>query len=1213
MSIWKSPVFYFGVLLVAVITAALAAPYLVKWDNYKPDLERYGRKLTGRQVDIAGPIEVRLFPWPRLVAGKVSIANQQGFGDAPLLTAESVNLNLSLAGLFSATLDVQKVEVDKPHINLQRTADGAVNWFLKSDEALNGLLSRVNLQEIDIRNGSIYLEDKTRSLRSNFSKVNAVLAAQTFEGPWRMRGTGNWGEIPMSFTFNSNAYETSQPFRFGTRLAPDDNTLPALSLDGEWASQVFKGKLRLDAQADTGTNETQKGSTEGSFRPLALQTEIELSLDRVSLDKIRIAPADTKDSGTLIEGYALLTFGGNPVAQVLLKSPRVNLDTLVGADTLARWRNGGLLAIANGLLANLPETLVTEYSLDVNVLTSGGETLNDVRVSGVAEKPAIRIHNASASLPGRSRMKFDGIIFPAPETAELGGTLAFESNDLRSFAGWLMPASRKTFETYWNGSRGTLKLQGNVNWSGFRLALKELDYEFERQPGKADIALRMGDFPALDLILDSKSLDLDNLMTKGISLASGDVGISLFGLLPSLLADGQSNERRVQIAVDSLTLNGVVASGIALDFASSLSGFEIKTLKVGSVNGASITGNGLVLQDGQGPSGEFKVAISAQNPAGLLQMAGLPRQGNILAAIPIGNVLGATEADVTIAVLPGAEGPTLAFSSKGQSPSMNFTTTGTAKNLEKPDTTWLEVNTLVEAKDAISLSRLIGFDPVLPDGKPGTLVFKTAGSRSAGYDSSVDLTVFDSQFSFQGHHEFSANFGNVIGSAQLNTENAAALLAAIGLPYSPEKPIPLKLTGKLFVQDTNLKMNEINGTLDGQPLAGEATITDRGEIAADLETRTLDLQDALAAAFLPWNGPRPDLGDNFANPSDNQLTGTLFLRPKELLTSLGKPQLETVLGIEFKPEQHSITLKQPGSDGMDLDILLKPRGSTFDISGKGRIGLDLAQFMTLADKTALASGDGLLSGEFKSQGRSPYAVLSALAGQGTFMVRDASLQLVTLKDFARAITSVQTSTALSQSLAILEQGPGSAIGARAVDISIANGLATLAPIATTIDGSSLSLQVTMDLPEANFMTKVDVTILGRPDLPAVSISYSGKPGRLEKRSGTAALAAKLGYDLLAKEMADLEKLQKQQAELVAKEEQQRLDDEQRFAAYQAQRAELRQRQRELRIHADQRKRREDQLKTALADALKTGDALNKLDLTKRKRQLDVLKILKARP
>ena len=1213
MSIWKSPVFYFGVLLVVALTAALSAPWWVDWNNYKTDLQRYGRKLTGREVVIAGPIDVRLFPWPRLVAGKVSIANQQGFGNAPLLTAEKINLNLSLAGLFGGIVDVQKVEVENPHINLQRLADGSVNWLLSSDEALNGLLSRVNLAEIDIRNASVFLEDKSRQLSTNFSKANAVLNAQNFEGPWRVRGSGNWAETPVTFTFNSTAYEANQPFRFGARMSPDDSTLPAFTLEGEWLAQVLKGKLRLDAQADVAADGSLKGSTEGSFRPLALQAEMELSLDRVSFDKIRIAPADTKDSGTLIEGYSLLTFGEKPAAQLLLKSPRVNLDTLVGADTLTRWRNGGMLAIANSLLANLPETLVTDYSIAVNVLTSGGETLNDVRIKGVADKQAIRIYDATASLPGRSRMKFDGTIFPAPETAELGGTLAFESNDLRDFTGWLLPASRKSFESVWNGSRGTLKLQSKLNWSGLRLAFKELDYEFEGQPGKADVAIRLGDFPALDLILSIKSLDLDNLMTSGVSLAGGDAAMSLFSLMPNLLADGQNNERRVNLKIDSLALNGATANDIIFDFASSLSGFEIKTLKVGSINGATINGSGLVLQDGNGPSGELNLNLAAQNATGLLQMAGLSRDGKFPGAIAIGNILGPLKASMTFAVVPGANGPSINFKSNGQSSTITFTATGTAKGLERAETTWVELNSVLDAKDATSLTRLVELEPVLPDGKSGKAVLKTAGSRSEGYDSSLDFSGFESQIAVKGHHEIGAVFGDVKGNTEVSSPNATALLAAIGLPFSPDRPLPLKISGKLSVADSLLKLSEIQGTLDGQKINGEATIAASGELNADLESESLHLRDILSAAFLPWNGPRPDFGDNFANPADTRLNGTLFLRPKQLLTGLGKPQLETVLGIEFKPDQRSITLKQPGSEGMDLDILLKPRGSTFDVRGKGRLGFDFASTMALADNTPLAAGQGLLSGEFKSQGRSPYAVLSAMEGKGVYQLRDASLQQFTLQNFATAINTVKTSQALSQILAALESGPGTLIGAHTGEIAIAAGLAKLAPLSAIIDGSSLTLDATIDLPETILSTVAKLTVIARPELPPVTLSYSGKPGRLEKRSGTAALAAKLGYDLLAKEMADLEKLQKQQAELVAKEDQQRRDDEERFAAYQAQRAELRQRQRELRIHADERSRLDTVFKTALSEALKSGDALNKLDLAKRKRQAEVRKILKVLP
>ena len=50
MSIWKSPVFYFGLLLVLLVGGALAAPFIVDWNSYRPNLEAYGRKISGRDV-----------------------------------------------------------------------------------------------------------------------------------------------------------------------------------------------------------------------------------------------------------------------------------------------------------------------------------------------------------------------------------------------------------------------------------------------------------------------------------------------------------------------------------------------------------------------------------------------------------------------------------------------------------------------------------------------------------------------------------------------------------------------------------------------------------------------------------------------------------------------------------------------------------------------------------------------------------------------------------------------------------------------------------------------------------------------------------------------------------------------------------------------------------------------------------------------------------
>jgi len=62
MSIWKSPIFYLGLLLVLLVGGALVAPFVIDWNGYRGSLEAYGARIAGRKVAIAGPIEVRLFP-----------------------------------------------------------------------------------------------------------------------------------------------------------------------------------------------------------------------------------------------------------------------------------------------------------------------------------------------------------------------------------------------------------------------------------------------------------------------------------------------------------------------------------------------------------------------------------------------------------------------------------------------------------------------------------------------------------------------------------------------------------------------------------------------------------------------------------------------------------------------------------------------------------------------------------------------------------------------------------------------------------------------------------------------------------------------------------------------------------------------------------------------------------------------------------------------
>jgi uncharacterized protein involved in outer membrane biogenesis len=190
MPVWKSPVLYIGVLLVLAVLGALLAPLVMDLNAYRAGLEDYGRKLTGRAVTIGGPF-MRLFPWPRLAAEDVHLANPPGLAEAEFATAGRIVVRMSLAGLFSGNIQVESIDIEEPVITLERRAEGQGNWnFTPSgDLAKNKLLDRVKLDRVTLTNGVLRLIDRRRGGEAKLENLNASLAAPGIAGPWRLRGS----------------------------------------------------------------------------------------------------------------------------------------------------------------------------------------------------------------------------------------------------------------------------------------------------------------------------------------------------------------------------------------------------------------------------------------------------------------------------------------------------------------------------------------------------------------------------------------------------------------------------------------------------------------------------------------------------------------------------------------------------------------------------------------------------------------------------------------------------------------------------------------------------------------------------------------------------------------------------------------------------------------------------------------------------------------
>ena len=1189
MSIWKSPIFYFGIVLVLAVFGALLAPFVINWNSYRDSLESWGHTLTGRQVAINGPISVRLFPWPRLVAEDVSIANPKEFSEQALMNAKRIDVQLALAGLFSGEIQVEAIDLERPSLFITRNADSSGNWVFQLGKSR--LLEKVKLEQIKVNDGSVTVRDRARGFETTVQHVNAVLSATAFEGPWRVRGTAINSNVPLDVTFASSAWKKDEPFKFSFKLAPLDGALPAFVFDGTQSAEQVQGKVSLDPVV----TEDGRQSLDASFKPLQMQANITANFNNVKLDKIHIVPADSKDNGTLIEGHADVQLDKGIKVDVSLSSPRIDLDSLAGGQSLRVWRAGGVMALINRVIAEFPEKLDLTAAVDVASLSAAGETLENVKLKTSAQQGAVRIQNFTANLPGRSAMKFDGIAFPGVDAAELGGSLAMESNDLRAFTSWLWPEGKASLAQYWTGARGRLKAQSDVTWSGKRFGFQNLKYELDGEAGTAELAVSLGKLPSVDLRLNSKLLDLDNYLSlKGTHFLSG--------AFAGPLAQSESGfDKRFSLQADKLRLNGVEAQDLALDFSSSFSGFEIKALNIGSVEGARVKGSGLVLQGPDGPSGDVKLLVQAENPRGLLRLVGAFPRGTDPAW---SSVLGRTDLQADVAVRPGKEEPTVTFGATGSSGPIQISASGDVKNSSRGRDATIGLSAELNAAEGGDLSRMIGFTPQVASTGPGKVSVVATGVNATGYQTAIRGSFFGTEISFDGKYKPAENIPNLDGVASLTAKDGTVFGRALGLEHTSLFGGAIDAKANFSTIDQKLEMKGFAGRMGGQAVTGEGSLGADGTVNANFAFEHLDLPTVLASVFMPWRNALPALDDGFAAPTTKGWHGEVWLRPAAL-ANLGISLKESVVGIIFEPQSRSISVASQEGDHEPfmLDLTVRQGDNSFVLNGAAHGAISIAPFLKAQDASGIAQGRVVLDGQFQGAGRSPQAILSGLTGKGSYQLYDAALVSLSPDPFYKKLDVVKDADGLQQAFDGLLKGPGFALSSEKQNIVIDKGNMLADPLNASLESADAKMTQSFDLSSHELKTLVQLSGKKRSDLPEIKVSYEGPPGELVRRSDTAAISAKLGYAFIARDMAELDRVKQEQEKLAVEEAAQTQADEAKFVAYQAQRLELRLRLREMKVHAAERVVEADRKKAEMDKIISDSIALKKLEYPRLLRML----------
>lgn len=176
-------------LLLLILALALVLPFIIDPNDYKDEITAAVRDATGRELTIAGEMELSVFPWLGLEINDVSLSNAAGFGPEPFARLQQADVRVRLLPLLAGEVEIGKVVIAGLQLNLARNAEGASNWddLLRPGAAAPAAaepaaqpgpdLEKLRIGGLELRGARLVFTDAMASRRFTVAPLNLELGA----------------------------------------------------------------------------------------------------------------------------------------------------------------------------------------------------------------------------------------------------------------------------------------------------------------------------------------------------------------------------------------------------------------------------------------------------------------------------------------------------------------------------------------------------------------------------------------------------------------------------------------------------------------------------------------------------------------------------------------------------------------------------------------------------------------------------------------------------------------------------------------------------------------------------------------------------------------------------------------------------------------------------------------------------------------------------
>jgi uncharacterized protein involved in outer membrane biogenesis len=468
-----------------VLVLALVGPALINWSRYKEVIATRLEQATGRDVDIAGPVSLRLLPAPAFSADQVTIGNLPGGGDQPVATVERLDIRLRWLPLLTGTVEITSLDLDRPILHLARLADGRANWefsppatapeadanppqtgpspagpspagppsqarpTLKGEPPPTERHDDISIDRASIRDGAItYRSGDDKPIR--FGAIDATIAIGGAKGPFSADGIATHSGTPVRFEIAIDRISPGRGSPISAALSLPDGAarldftgiLSALS-----AGETLNGRMTI-AAPDAARALATLGITTAPAplaAPLAAETSLTIARDDVTAKDLVINLGDTRIAGTVTAAL-----GDTPQIDADLRLATLDLDKWAAAapakaEPIAAappsGSNGNATSSAPppqpDKAVGLPATLFAHLTLVAETVAWRGEVVRDAHFDATLAEGEIAVHRVSGQLPGGSTLSGEGSVSAAKGQPVFDGVIKLGSDNPRALLAWL--------------------------------------------------------------------------------------------------------------------------------------------------------------------------------------------------------------------------------------------------------------------------------------------------------------------------------------------------------------------------------------------------------------------------------------------------------------------------------------------------------------------------------------------------------------------------------------------------------------------------------------------------------------------------------------------------------------------------------------------------------------------------------------------------------